>query len=63
MLAGVGSFDKAIRFTAFLTVLVDVAAFGTIFFCVGESPTFRDRSEPAAYPVLPAIVLLGPAYS
>ena len=48
MLAGVGSFERLFGFTAFLSVLVDVAALARSLFCVGESLTFRDRLEHAA---------------
>ena len=59
MLAGVGSFDKLFGFTAFLTVLVDVAAFGTIFVLRWREPDLPRPFRARGYPVLPAIVLLG----
>jgi APA family basic amino acid/polyamine antiporter len=59
MLAGVGSFDKLFAFTAFLTVLVDVAAFGTIFILRWREPDLPRPFRARGYPVLPAIVLLG----
>ena len=59
MLAGVGSFDKLFAFTAFLTVLVDVAAFGTIFVLRWREPDLPRPFRARGYPVLPAIVLLG----
>ena len=59
MLAGVGSFDKLFAFTAFLTVLVDVAAFGTIFVLRWREPDLPRPFRARGYPLLPAIVLLG----
>jgi APA family basic amino acid/polyamine antiporter len=59
MLAGVGSFDKLFAFTAFLTVLVDVAAFGTIFVLRWREPDLPRPFKARGYPVLPAIVFLG----
>ena len=59
MLAGVGSFDRLFAFTAFLTVLVDVAAFGTIFVLRWREPDLPRPFRARGYPVLPAIVLLG----
>jgi APA family basic amino acid/polyamine antiporter len=58
-LAAVGSFDKLFALTAFLSVLVDVAAFGTLFVLRRKDP---DRARPFkawGYPFLPAIVLIG----
>jgi basic amino acid/polyamine antiporter, APA family len=58
-LAAVGSFDKLFALTAFLSVLVDVAAFGTLFVLRRKDP---DRPRPFrawGYPFLPAIVLIG----
>lgn len=58
-LALVGSFDKLFAFTAFLSVLVDVAAFGTLFVLRRKDP---DRARPFkawGYPFLPGIVLIG----
>jgi APA family basic amino acid/polyamine antiporter len=59
MLAGVGSFEKLFAFTAFLTVLVDVAAFGTIFVLRWREPDLPRPFRARGYPLLPAIVLLG----
>src|SRR5436309_3170199 len=59
MLAGLGSFDKLFAFTAFLTVLVDVAAFGTIFVLRWREPDLSRPFRALGYPVLPAIVFLG----
>jgi APA family basic amino acid/polyamine antiporter len=59
MLAGVGSFDRLFAFTAFLTVLVDVAAFGTIFVLRWREPDLPRPFKARGYPVLPAIVFLG----
>src|SRR5436189_321337 len=59
MLAGLGSFDKLFAFTAFLTVLVDVAAFGTIFVLRWRKPDLPRPFRARGYPVLPAIVFLG----
>ncbi len=59
VLAGVGSFDKLFAFTAFLTVLVDVAAFGTIFVLRWREPDLLRPFKARGYPVLPAIVFLG----
>jgi len=59
LLAGVGSFDKLFAFTAFLTVLVDVAAFGTIFVLRWREPDLPRPFRARGYPVLPAIVFLG----
>src|SRR5437763_14325075 len=61
MLAGLGSFDKLFAFTAFLTVLVDVAAFGTIFVLRWREPDLPRPFKARGYPVLPAIVFLGAA--
>src|SRR5207247_9525156 len=61
ILAGVGSFDKLFAFTAFLTVLVDVAAFGTIFVLRWREPDLPRPFRARGYPVLPAIVFLGAA--
>jgi len=58
-LAGVGSFNKLFAFTAFLTVLVDVAAFGTIFVLRWREPDLPRPFRARGYPVLPAIVFLG----
>lgn len=58
-LTAVGSFDKLFALTAFLSVLVDVAAFGTLFVLRRKEP---DRARPFkawGYPWLPAIVLVG----
>ena len=59
ILAGVGNFDKLFAFTAFLTVLVDVAAFGTIFVLRWREPDLLRPFKARGYPVLPAIVFLG----
>src|SRR5438093_8562875 len=59
LLAGVGSFDKLFAFTAFLTVLVDVAAFGTIFVLRWREPDLPRPFRARGYPVRPAIVFLG----
>ena len=61
ILAGVGSFDKLFAFTAFLTVLVDVAAFGTIFVLRWREPDLLRPFRARGYPVLPAIVFVGAA--
>src|SRR5437773_1838397 len=61
MLAGVGSFDRLFAFTAFLTVLVDVAAFGTIFVLRWREPDLPRPFRAHGYPMLPAIVFLGAA--
>ena len=61
MLAGIGSFDRLFAFTAFLTVLVDVAAFGTIFVLRWREPNLPRPFKARGYPVLPAIVFLGAA--
>jgi len=59
LLAGVGSFDKLFAFTAFLTVLVDVAGFSTIFVLRWREPDLLRPFRARGYPVLPAIVFLG----
>src|SRR5438874_2118939 len=59
MLSGLGSFDILFAFTAFLTVLVDVAAFGTIFVLRWREPDLSRPFRARGYPVLPAIVFLG----
>ena len=59
MLAGVGSFDKLFAFTALLSVLVDVAAFGTIFVLRWREPDLPRPFRARGYPVLPAIVFVG----
>jgi APA family basic amino acid/polyamine antiporter len=59
MLAGVGSFDRLFGFTAFLSVLVDVAAFGTIFILRRREPDLPRPFRARGYPVLPAVVFLG----
>jgi APA family basic amino acid/polyamine antiporter len=59
MLAGVGSFDRLFGFTAFLSVLVDVAAFGTVFVLRWREPDLPRPFRARGYPVLPAIVFLG----
>jgi len=61
LLAGIGSFEKLFTFTAFLTVLVDVAAFGTIFVLRWREPDLPRRFRARGYPLLPAIVFLGAA--
>src|SRR5216110_3753481 len=61
MLAGIGSFEKLFTFTAFLTVLVDVAAFGTICVLRWRAPELPRPFRARGYPVLPAIVFLGAA--
>src|SRR5216110_525313 len=58
ILAGVGSFDKLFAFTAFLTVLVDVAAFGTIFVLRWREPDLPRPFRARGYPVLPSIGFL-----
>jgi APA family basic amino acid/polyamine antiporter len=59
ILAGVGSFDKLFAFTALLSVLVDVAAFGTIFVLRWKEPELPRPFRARGYPVLPAIVFVG----
>jgi APA family basic amino acid/polyamine antiporter len=59
MLAGVGSFDRLFGFTAFLGVLVDVAAFGTVFVLRWREPDLPRPFRARGYPVLPAIVFIG----
>jgi APA family basic amino acid/polyamine antiporter len=59
MLAGVGSFEKLFAFTALLSVLVDVAAFGTIFVLRWREPDLPRPFRARAYPVIPAIVFVG----
>jgi APA family basic amino acid/polyamine antiporter len=59
MLAGVGSFDRLFGFTAFLGVLVDVAAFGTVFVLRWREPDLPRPFRARGYPVLPAMVFLG----
>ena len=59
MLAGVGSFDRLFGFTAFLSVLVDVAAFGTVFILRWREPDLPRPFRARGYPVLPGIVFLG----
>src|SRR5260370_20294197 len=56
MLSGVGSFDKLFAFTAFLSVLVDVTAFGTILVLRRREPDLPRPFRARGYPVLPAIV-------
>ena len=58
MLAGVGSFDKLFAFTALLSVLVDVAAFGTVFVLRWREPDLPRPYRARGYPVLPAIVFV-----
>ena len=59
MLAGIGSFDKLFAFTALFSVLVDVAAFGTIFVLRWREPDLPRPFRARGYPVLPAIVFVG----
>src|SRR5438093_1675132 len=59
MLAGVGSFNNLFAFTAFLSVLVDVAAFGTVFVLRWREPDLPRPFRARGYPVRPAIVFLG----
>jgi APA family basic amino acid/polyamine antiporter len=59
ILTSVGSFDKLFAFTALLTVLVDVAAFGTIFVLRWKEPELARPFTARGYPVLPAIVFAG----
>jgi basic amino acid/polyamine antiporter, APA family len=59
MLAGVGSFDRLFAFTALLTVLVDVAAFGTVFVLRWREPDLPRPFRARGYPVVPATVFLG----
>jgi APA family basic amino acid/polyamine antiporter len=59
ILAGVGSFDRLFAFTALLSVLVDVAAFGTIFVLRWKEPGLLRPFRARGYPVLPAIVFVG----
>lgn len=61
LLAGVGSFEKLFAFTAFLSVLVDVAAFGTVFVLRWREPDLPRPFKAFGYPVLPGIVFLGAA--
>ena len=56
-----GSFDKLFAFTALLSVLVDVAAFGTIFVLRWREPDLPRPFRARGYPVLPAIVFVGAA--
>src|SRR5205809_6205832 len=58
VLAGIGSFEQLFAFTAFLTVLVDVAAFGTIFVLRWREPDLPRPFKARGYPVLPAFVFL-----
>ena len=59
MLAGIGSFDKLFAFTALFSVLVDVAAFGTIFVLRWREPDLPRPFRARGYPTLPAIVFVG----
>jgi basic amino acid/polyamine antiporter, APA family len=59
ILAGIGSFDKLFAFTALFSVLVDVAAFGTIFVLRWREPDLPRPFRARGYPVLPAIVFAG----
>jgi APA family basic amino acid/polyamine antiporter len=59
VLAGIGSFDKLFAFTALFSVLVDVAAFGTIFVLRWKEPDLLRPFRARGYPVLPAIVFVG----
>src|SRR5213596_3607903 len=59
ILAGVGSFDRLFAFTALLSVLVDVAAFGTVFVLRWREPDLPRPFRARGYPVVPAIVFLG----
>ena len=59
MLAGIGSFDKLFAFTALFSVLVDVAAFGTVFVLRWREPNLPRPFRARGYPVLPAIVFIG----
>ena len=59
LLAGIGSFDELFAFTALFSVLVDVAAFGTIFVLRWREPDLPRPFRARGYPVLPAIVFVG----
>ena len=59
LLAGIGSFDKLFAFTALFSVLVDVAAFGTIFVLRWREPDLPRPFRARGYPLLPAIVFVG----
>src|SRR6478735_10329630 len=59
MLVGVGSFDKLFAFTALFSVLVDVAAFGTVLVLRWREPNLPRPFRARGYPVLPAIVFVG----
>jgi APA family basic amino acid/polyamine antiporter len=59
VLAAMGSFDKLFAFTAFLSVLVDVAAFGTLFVLRRKEPGLARPFQAWGYPLIPAIVLGG----
>jgi basic amino acid/polyamine antiporter, APA family len=59
MLAGIGSFEKLFAFTALFSVLVDVAAFGTVFVLRWREPNLPRPFRARGYPVLPAIVFIG----
>jgi basic amino acid/polyamine antiporter, APA family len=61
ILAGIGSFEKLFAFTALLTVLVDVSAFGTVFVLRWNEPDLPRPFRARGYPVLPAIVFVGAA--
>lgn len=58
-LAAVGTFDKLFALTAFLSVLVDVAAFGTLFVLRRKEPALARPFRARGYPVIPGIVLAG----
>jgi len=59
VLAAVGTFDKLFALTAFLSVLVDVAAFGTLFVLRRKEPALARPFRARGYPVIPGIVLVG----
>ena len=54
-----GSFEKLFAFTALFSVLVDVAAFGTIFVLRWREPDLPRPYMARGYPVLPAVVFVG----
>jgi APA family basic amino acid/polyamine antiporter len=58
-LAAVGTFEKLFALTAFLSVLVDVAAFGTIFVLRRREPELARPFKARGYPVIPGVAFAG----
>ncbi|HEV2096209.1 MAG TPA: hypothetical protein VGQ82_06860, partial [Chthoniobacterales bacterium] len=58
-LAAVGTFEKLFALTAFLSVVIDAAAFATLFILRRTEPELPRPFKAWGYPLLPFVVLTG----